>query len=52
MVAYFENEQMLDNALNEAKTASELYDILLALEIRMAPHHWIDKAYNAYKNKI
>lgn len=52
MVAYFENEKALDIALEKAKTPQEAKKILQDLEQRMAPRHWIDKAFNVYYRKL
>ena len=48
MVAYYENEAAVDAALKEAKTPEEVRKIALDLETRMAPHHWIKKAWDFY----
>lgn len=48
MVAYYENEAAVDAALKKAKTPEEVLNIAHDLEQRMAPHHWIKKAWDRY----
>ena len=49
MVEYYENEAALDAALKRAKTPQEVRKILQALEQRMAPRHWKNKAFAALR---
>lgn len=48
MTSYYENEAAVDAALKAAKTPDEVRKIAQDLETRMAPHHWIKKAWTAY----
>lgn len=48
MPAYYESESAVNAALKAAKTADEARKILQALEQRMAPSHWIQKALHVY----
>lgn len=48
MVAYYENEAAVDAALKKAKTSDEVLKIANDLEQRMAPRHWMQKAWNRY----
>lgn len=50
MTSYYENETAVDAALKAAKTPDEMRKIAQDLETRMAPHHWIQKAWTAYNS--
>ena len=50
MTAYYENEAAVDAALKAANTPEEVLKIAHDLEQRMAPHHWIRKAWSYYQS--
>lgn len=52
MVAYYENDAAVDAALKAAKTPDEVQKIAQDLEQRMAPHHWIQKAWTRFSSML
>lgn len=52
MVAYYANEAEVEAALKKAQTPEEVLKIARDLEQRMAPLHWIHKAWSMYERMI
>lgn len=48
MVAYYSSKKEVIEALNSAKSQKEVQKIMDDLEQRMAPHEWIDMAYEKW----
>ena len=52
MTVYYENEAAVDAALQAAKTPDDVRQIAQDLETRMAPRHWIQKAWDYYRSML
>lgn len=52
MTVYYENEVAVAAALQAAKTPEEVRKIAQDLETRMAPHHWIQQAWDYYRSML